>query len=228
MHKLVHVHTPASGGGARCLLRPLRRRATRGFTLVEVLVSIVVLSFGMLGIVGVQAFALQSNREARLQSQAVNLARELAEMMRGNNQIGIQSAAADNPYLMAATSPLAAATPSYCLRVGNAATGCTATEDVASAEMTDWLARVDSELPGARVTVCFDSQPYDANGMPQWTCTPGVAGTDEVVVIKMGWTRQSTDRSKTGAAMLERASDTGSRPNVLFPVTSGNPMGAPT
>ena len=209
-------------------MRLLRRRATGGFTLVEVLVSIVVLSFGMLGIVGVQAFALQSNREARLQSHAVNLARELAEMMRGNNQIGIQSAAADNPYLMAATSPLAAATPSYCLRVGNAATGCTATEDVASAEMTDWLARVDSELPGARVTVCFDSQPYDANGQPQWACTPGVAGTDEVVVIKMGWTRQSTDRSKTGAAMLERASDTGSRPNVLFPVTSGNPMGAPT
>ena len=48
------------------------------------------------------------------------------------------------------------------------------------------------------------------------------------VVIKMGWTRQSTDRSKTGAAMLERASDAGSRPNVLFPVTSGNPLGAPT
>ena len=195
---------------------------------MEVLVSIVVLSFGMLGIVGVQAFALQSNREARLQSHAVNLARELAEMMRGNNQIGIKSAAADNPYLLAATSPLAVATPSYCLRVGNAATGCTAPKDVASAEMTDWLARVDSELPGARVTVCFDSQPYDANGLPQWACTPGVAGTDEVVVIKMGWTRQSTDRSKTGAAMLERASDTGSRPNVLFPVTSGNPMGAPT
>ena len=39
-----------------------------------------VLSFGMLGIVGVQAFALQSNREARLQSHAVNLARELADL----------------------------------------------------------------------------------------------------------------------------------------------------
>lgn len=101
-------------------MRLLRRRATGGFTLVEVLVSIVVLSFGMLGIVGVQAFALQSNREARLQSQAVNLARELAEMMRGNNQIGIKSAAADNPYLLAATSPLAVATPSYCLQIGRA------------------------------------------------------------------------------------------------------------
>ena len=200
----------------------------RGFSLLEVLISVIMLSFGVLGMVGLQAAALKSNRDARLQSEALGLARELAEMMRGNNQIGIKSAAADNPYLLAATSPLAVATPSYCLRVGNAATGCTATKDVASAEMTDWLARVDSELPGARVTVCFDSQPYDANGMPQWTCTPGVAGTDEVVVIKMGWTRQSTDRSKTGAAMLERASDTGSRPNVLFPVTSGNPLGAPT
>lgn len=208
--------------------RVLPRRRASGFTLVEVLVSIVVLSFGMLGIVGVQAFALQSNREARLQSQAVNLARELAEMMRGNNQVGIKTAAADNPYLIAATSPLAAAAPSYCLGVANAANGCTAVKDVASAEMTDWLSRVDSELPGARVTICFDSAPYDANGLPQWACTPGAAGTDEVVVIKMGWTRQSTDRSKTGAAMLERAGDTGSRPSVLFPVTSGNPLGAPT
>ncbi|MBY0409356.1 MAG: type IV pilus modification protein PilV, partial [Burkholderiaceae bacterium] len=78
------------------------RRTAKGFTLIEVLVSIVVLSFGMLGMVGVQAFALQSNREARLQSQATNLARELAEMMRGNNQVGIQTATADNPYLISA------------------------------------------------------------------------------------------------------------------------------
>ena len=61
MYTTLHVPYSASGGGARCLMRLLRRRATGGFTLVEVLVSIVVLSFGMLGIVGVQAFALQSN-----------------------------------------------------------------------------------------------------------------------------------------------------------------------
>ena len=44
-----------------------------GFSLVEVLVAIVILSFGMLGMVGMQAFALQSNRDARLQSQAASL-----------------------------------------------------------------------------------------------------------------------------------------------------------
>ena len=42
----------------------------QGFSLVEVLVAIVVLSFGLLGMVGMQAFSLQSNREARLQGQA--------------------------------------------------------------------------------------------------------------------------------------------------------------
>ena len=55
---------------------------TSGFTLLEVLVSIVVLSFGLLGMVGLQAASLQANRDARLQSTAVVLARELAEMMR--------------------------------------------------------------------------------------------------------------------------------------------------
>ena len=39
--------------------------------MVEVLVAIVILAFGMLGTVGMQAFAIQANRDARLQAQAV-------------------------------------------------------------------------------------------------------------------------------------------------------------
>lgn len=219
MHKLISPPKPC--GATPC--PHISRSTARGFTLVEVLVSIVVLSFGMLGMVGMQAFALQSNREARLQSQATNLARELAEMMRGNNQIGIQVAAADNPYLLTDTTPLAPGTASVCLGVGNTSTGCSTVLDVARAEMTDWLARVDTQLPGARIAICFDSNPYDADGLPQWDCT---AGTDAIAVVKMGWTRNSLDRSKTDATMLERASDTNSRPGVLFPVTSGNPLGS--
>ena len=197
-------------------------KKSRGFTLVEVLVSIVVLSFGMLGMVGVQAFAMQSNREARLQSQATNLARELAEMMRGNNQVGIQAAAADNPYLLVDSSPLAPTTASACIGVANVTTGCATALAVAQSQMTDWLARVDNELSGARIAVCFDSSPYDANGLPRWACT---AGTNAIAVIKIGWTRNSTDRSKTGAAVVELADVANSRPGVLFPVTSGNPFG---
>lgn len=193
------------------------RQSERGFTLVEVLVAIVILAFGMLGTVGMQAFALQANRDARLQAQAVVFARELAEMMRGNKEIAVKTTAAANPYLV---TSMTMASPSYCMRVANASTGCTSALDVASAEMTDWLARVAAELPDARVSVCFDGAPYDANGLPQWTCN--TTGTDEIVFIKIGWTRTVTDKSQTGSAALERASDTGSRPYVIVPVTSGN------
>ena len=188
-----------------------------GFTLVEVLVAIVILAFGMLGTVGMQAFAIQANRDARLQAQAVVFARELAEMMRGNKEIAVKTTAAANPYLV---TSMTMASPSYCMRVANASTGCTSTLDVASAEMTDWLARVAAELPDARVTGCFDGAPYDSNGLPQWTCNS--TGADEIVFIKIGWTRTVTDKSQSGSAALERANDSGSRPYVVVPVTSGN------
>lgn len=190
----------------------------RGFSLVEILVAIVVLSFGMLGMVGMQAYSLQSNRDARLQAQAASLARELAELVRSNRVTAVKTGV-DNPYLGTFSTPLAMTTPSYCLSSANAATGCTTPADVATAQMTEWLARVDDELPGARIAVCFDASPYDSNGLPQWDCN--ATGSDETIIIKIGWTRSSTNRNQTGDTALDRASDTGSRPYLVFPVTSG-------
>ncbi len=188
-------------------------RHAGGFSLVEVLVSIVVLSFGLLGMVGMQAASLKSNREARLQSSAVVLARELAEMIRGNKALGILAATA-NPYLGTFSStPLVATTPLYCLSVGT--TACASATAVANAQMTEWLARVDAELPGAKVAVCYDSAPFDANGIPQWTCGTAAGG---VITVKIGWTRGSTNRASTGADAL----DVATTPAVIFPVTAGS------
>ncbi len=194
-----------------------RARASRasaaGFSLVEVLVSVVVLSFGLLGMVGMQAAALQSNRDSRAQSAAVFLARELAESIRGNKSEGIK-VAASNPYVGSFTTPLAVATPSYCLNVASGTTACTGATDIANAQMTEWLNRVDAELPGARVAVCFDSDPFDSAGLLRWACD----GAGDILVVKIGWTRGSTDKSKSGNAALERAT----KPSVLVPVTAGN------
>ncbi|MCW5320175.1 type IV pilus modification protein PilV [Verminephrobacter aporrectodeae subsp. tuberculatae] len=202
-----------------CILIPIYRgvknRAARGFSLIEVLVAIVILAFGMLGAVGMQAFSIQANRDARLEAQAAAFATELAEMMRGNKVIAVKPNSADNPYLVASTTM---ASPSYCLSVSNAATGCTSTTDVARAEMTDWLARVAAELPGAKVRVCFDEAPYDAqSGLAKWDCS--AAATNGIVFIKIGWTRASTDKSASGDAALEKA-DT-HPPLVIIPVTGG-------
>lgn len=200
----------------------------QGFSLIEVLISIVVLSFGLLGAVGLQSFALKSNREGRLQSVATTLAREYAEMMRGNKQVGLSTSKTDNPYLLddktikAATDiPTAWA---FCLN-----TGCQSATDtlpqaqkkVAESEVIELLARVQSELPGAWVKVCFDDAPFDSEGLSQWACTPPASGATEnsIIVIKMGWTQSAINRAQTGDAALIKA-DT--RPTLVFPVTSGN------
>jgi type IV pilus assembly protein PilV len=176
-----------------------------------------VLSFGLLGMVGMQAAALQANREARYQSSAMFFARELAEMIRGDKVEGVKPTAT-NPYVSPTggfTFPLTPVTASYCMSVATGTTACTGTTDIANAEMTDWLARVNYELPSANVVICYDDTPFNANGLPQWACT-GAGSTNGIIVIKIGWTRGSTNRSNTSAAAaLERATV----PSVILPVT---------
>ena len=186
-----------------------------GFSLLEVLISIIILSFGLLGMVGLQAAAIQANRDARIQSAAVNLARELAEMMRGNKDISLL--ATGNPYVgYFNTSPMAASTPAYCLNVATGTTPCANGTQIANAQMTEWLTRVDAELPSPVVRVCIDSAPFDASGVARWACD--TSGTGATTVIKIGWTRSVTDKTQQGAAALERAT----KPSIVFPVTPGN------
>ncbi len=211
-----HLSAPLiSAKSARPSRSAARKGKSAGFSLVEVLVSIIVLSFGLLGMVGMQAASLQANREARLQSSAVVLARELAEMVRGNKNVGVL--AVSNPYVgtfsnPAGSTPLAPSAPKYCLGVG--VTACADTTEIATAELTEWLARVDAELPGARVSICFDATPFDSSGLPQWACT----GTGGVLVVKIGWTKGTTNKSLTGNNAFERATV----PSIVLPVTAGN------
>src|ERR1035437_6960909 len=92
-----HIVTSYTFGATRTFHARHSMRGHSGFSLIEVLVSIVVLSFGLLGMVGMQAAALQSNREARLQSAGVVLTRELADMIRGNKIEGVKPTGS-NPY----------------------------------------------------------------------------------------------------------------------------------
>lgn len=220
-HRYIVIKSTAQYVGAFPSAR--RFNTASGFSLIEVLVSIVVLSFGLLGMVGMQTAALQANREARYQSAALFFGRELAEMIRGDKVEGIKLAttvpATNNPYLGSYTFPLTRETTpidrtSYCLSVATGTTPCgTDTLAIANAEMTDWLSRVNYDLPSAKVVICYDDAPFDANGLPQWACS----GAGSIMVIKIGWTRGSTDRSKTGAAALVRATV----PSVVLPVTAG-------
>lgn len=61
-----------------------RISAQAGFSLIEVLVSAVILSVGVLGVAGMQVASLQQNRTALLRSEAQNLAWDLVDRMIAN------------------------------------------------------------------------------------------------------------------------------------------------
>ena len=56
----------------------------RGFTLLEVLVAMVVLSIGLLGLSGLQTSGLRSNHSAFLRSQATIITNDILDRMRAN------------------------------------------------------------------------------------------------------------------------------------------------
>lgn len=64
------------------IVRPLSRQ--RGNSMMEVLVSLVVLSFGSLGVAGLQATSKRANHEAKQQLTATFLANDIIEKMRNN------------------------------------------------------------------------------------------------------------------------------------------------
>jgi type IV pilus assembly protein PilV len=196
-------------------------RYAQGFTLLEILVAIVVLSFGLLGMVGIQAMALKSNSDAKQQSTAVQLGVELSEMMRGNKGIAVGLTAAANPYLISdyIANGTIAEPAQYCDR----GTGCTSAFNVAQWEIADWLTRVNDTFPNVRVQVCHDDEPYDAKGLPQFGCV-GTPSPDKPISIKIGWWRAKTnsDRSPDATGDAPKAFDEATRPSVIYLVTPGS------
>ena len=60
----------------------------RGFTLVEVLIALIVLSVGMLGIAGLYVHSMQAGRTSMFRHHAVTLAGDVAERIRANPRAG--------------------------------------------------------------------------------------------------------------------------------------------
>ena len=72
------------------------KNGARGFTLLEVLVAMVLLSIGLLGVARLQMFGLQNTGNAYFRTQASGLLTELVERVRANPQ-----GALDNHYSVA-------------------------------------------------------------------------------------------------------------------------------
>lgn len=73
----------------RALSRPVRLQNSSGFTMVEVLVALVILSVGLLGLAGIQTTGLQGNRGALMRSQAIQSGADILDRMRANRVVAV-------------------------------------------------------------------------------------------------------------------------------------------
>jgi len=113
-----------------------------GFTMIEMLVALVILSVGLLGVAALQTRGQQFNYEAYVHTQATFLAYDLTDRMR-NNPIqaqGGQYAATGNPNSEADCSP-----------------GPCSPAQLTGYDLSAWFNSVEQTLPGGEATISHDT-----------------------------------------------------------------------
>jgi type IV pilus assembly protein PilV len=170
--------------------RQMRARTREhGFSMLEVMVAVLILSFGLLGLAGLQALSLKSNVSAAQRSIATQLAYDMADRMRAN-QASVLSG--DYNYAQYSGTGVAGTNTTACLSVS----GCTSTQ-LAQEDVYEWNQQICLQLPqstacnttGPWGVVCLDSTPND--GTPASPACDGVAGASWVA--KVWWIDDRND-----------------------------------
>jgi type IV pilus assembly protein PilV len=123
-------------------------RRSGGFTLLEVMIALLVLSIGLLGIAALQGVGLRSSHGAYLTSQASLLAYDMADRIRANPRTP-----ADYNGFDTATVNCGAALPATPLH---------------TADLSQWACAVQQLLPNGNATIAGVA---GANGVDTYTIT---------------------------------------------------------
>ena len=126
----------------------VQRSVARGFTLIEALVALVVLSIGLLGVAGMQIAGLRANMSAGSRTQASYLADDIVDRMRANNT--------------------AARSGSYNVAIGATLTGTT----TAQTDVQTWVAEL-ATLPSGKGSIAVDPATNIATVVIQWVDSRG-------------------------------------------------------
>lgn len=140
-----------------------------GFSLLEVLIAVLILSFGLLGAAGLQNKTQQFSRSAYFNTQSTVFAHDIFERARANPS-GLAAGYYNNPSAQEKTS-------CYSL------TGCS-TSEMAKNDMYEWSATVGKTLPGGKAVICIDSSADD--GTP---AEPACDGLGSVSAAKVWWSK---------------------------------------
>lgn len=108
----------------------------RGFTLVEVLVTMIIMAVGLLGLAGLQATSLRNTESAYQRSQAATLAYDMLDRMRANT-VGVDGGSY-NDIDIQASNPVS---------VPGCGSSTCDSSDMATYDEDDWRTQVAALLP---------------------------------------------------------------------------------
>lgn len=163
-----------------------------GFSLIEVLVTVLILAFGLLGVAGLLVKGVSNSSSSEATAKASQLAGELADRMRANPRNAVQ--AGSNYLLNSGTS--VATRPD--LWTDSAPTNTAAAANVARKDIRDWMAALASQLPSGRGRVT-------------------VVDTDRRAVIEVAWSNCIGTLSAAEQTACENSSSTAFR-KIVFEV----------
>jgi type IV pilus assembly protein PilV len=135
----------------------------RGLSMIEVLVTLTIVAFGLLGLLGLQARALSFQKDSFDRKAAAELVAQLGERMRAN-QLGFLAGSYTLTFTEAAATPAAAAA---------CAAPCTSAQ-VAAMDLNRWQIELRRRIPSASAYIRWDA----AN--PTW------------VNVSIGWLEPQT------------------------------------
>lgn len=122
-------------------MRTHRKPATRGFTVLEVLIALVVMAFGILAIAGMQVMLSRNSDVAKQRSEATRLAQERMERLRAYDGIGSGAIDWNNLPVAAQTFDAAGNNSNATFKVTAALGGTTADAMRSAAVTVRWLDR---------------------------------------------------------------------------------------
>lgn len=149
---------------------PLTAKAnSKGFTLIEVLIALIILAIGLLGMATLMMSSLQSSQGAAHRSAATVVAYDLIERMRVNRNEAIK---ANSDY---------AGDPSTADSDCDPEAGCNA-EELVAYDLETWWDSLQNAIPGAVVTIEQDLAGVgdDAYCIVIFWQEPGVEETESV------------------------------------------------
>jgi type IV pilus assembly protein PilV len=164
----------------------ISRKYAKGFTLLEVLVAVLVLSFGLLGIAGLLLATVQNNTVAAQRTTATFLAQDMADRIRSNIN-------ATKPFTTDPVTKLAVAQPVFYLNsrgtlancFGNTPSAqCATRGPVAERDLFIWNRQISTSLPAGEGVVCQDLTPDDGSSFALPQCDNL---TSSPWVIKIFW-----------------------------------------